>query len=131
MVLGLTPDEGNFIARAKTRNREDLHACLFFSVRYSTRWLIAHTNSMISPTSSLDSELRLDQDDDPHMAHDWIFNPEAIQCCPNNNPLIDFAGYQWWTNFHWSQASGPYVWGVDDPTEPLFGTVFDPSLITH
>jgi hypothetical protein len=74
---------------------------------------------MISTSPVPDSELRLDQDDDPHMAHDWIFNPEAIQCCPNNNPLIDFAGYKWWTNFHWSKESGPYVWGGKNPNEPV------------
>ncbi len=64
------------------------------------------------------------------MAHDWIFNPQAIQCCPSNNPLIDFAGYKWWTNFHWSKESGPYVWGGKNPNEPEMGTVFDPYLVT-
>jgi hypothetical protein len=86
---------------------------------------------MISTSPAPDSELRLDQDDDPHMARDWIFNPEAIKCCPNNNPLIDFAGHQWWTNYHWSKATGPYAWGGDNPNEPVFGTVFDPYLVTH
>ncbi|HEY5706216.1 MAG TPA: hypothetical protein VIS96_11645 [Terrimicrobiaceae bacterium] len=68
--------------------------------------------------------------DDPHMAHDVIYDPEAIKCCPNNNPLIDFAGHKWWTNYHWSKQSGPYVWGGNNPNEPVFGTVFDPYLAT-
>ena len=70
------------------------------------------------------------QNDDPHMAHDWIFNPEAINCCPNNDPLIDFAGHKWWTNYHWSKQDGPYVWGGNNPNEPLFGTVVDLYLAT-
>jgi hypothetical protein len=68
------------------------------------------------------------QDDDPYMNHDNIYNPKALQFCPNNNPLISFAGHQWWTNFHWSDATGCYVWGGDDPTQPQFGTYFDPYL---
>jgi hypothetical protein len=85
---------------------------------------------MISTSSAPDSERLLDQNDDPHMARDWIFNPEAIRCCPNNNPLIDFSGYKWWTNFHWSKETGPYVWGGKDPKIPEMGTVFDPYLVT-
>jgi hypothetical protein len=49
---------------------------------------------------------------------------------PNNNPLIGFAGHKWWTNFHWSKESGPYVWGGNNPNEPEMGTVFDPYLAT-
>ena len=64
------------------------------------------------------------------MAHDVIFDPEAIECCPNNNPLIDFAGHKWWTNYHWSKETGPFVWGGDNKNEPVFGTVFDPYLAT-
>ena len=59
-----------------------------------------------------------------------FFNPEAIDCCPNNDPLIDFAGHKWWTNYHWSRQAGPYVWGVNNSNEGLFGTVFDPYLAT-
>ena len=64
------------------------------------------------------------------MAHDVIYDPDALKCCPNNNPLIDFAGHKWWTNFHWSKKSGPYVWGGSNPKEPEMGTVFDPYLAT-
>ena len=71
------------------------------------------------------------ENDDPHMSNANIYNPNAITCCPSNNPLIDFAGQKWWTNFHWSKDSGPYVWGGDNPNEPLFGTVFDPYLATN
>lgn len=76
------------------------------------------------------------QDDDPYMSHDNIFNDKAVTYCPpdaqypNGDPLISFAGHQWWTNFHWSETTGPYVWGGDDPNQPQFGTYFDPYLAT-
>ena len=29
------------------------------------------------------------QDDDPHMAHDVIYDPEAIECCPNRSDPVN------------------------------------------
>lgn len=53
-------------------------------------------------------------------------NPDANKFCPNRNPFVEFAGFKWWTNFHWSVESGPYVYGEGG----LFQTVFDPCLVT-
>ena len=56
-------------------------------------------------------------------------NPAALAFCPNNNPLITFAGHDWWINYHWSKETGPYVWGGTDPKVPDFDTIFDPKII--
>jgi hypothetical protein len=62
----------------------------------------------------------LPADNDDHIKN--MQNPEANSYCPNRNPVIKFAGYDWWTNYHWSQGQGTYVW------EP-FKSVFDPKVI--
>jgi hypothetical protein len=61
--------------------------------------------------------------DEQKRFNDNTINPEANQCCPNNNPFVDFAGFKWWTNYHWSKETGLYVW------EP-FKTFFDPTLVS-
>ncbi|GGF83991.1 hypothetical protein GCM10007301_49980 [Azorhizobium oxalatiphilum] len=62
-------------------------------------------------------------DDDTHIQN--INNPEANKYCPNNNPLIDFAGYKWWINYHWSQKDGTYFYGDGGS----FNSIFDPTII--
>jgi hypothetical protein len=53
-------------------------------------------------------------------------NSDANKFCPGKNPFVSFAGYTWWTNFHWSKEYGPYVYG-DGGT---YSTVFDPCLVS-
>jgi hypothetical protein len=69
----------------------------------------------------------LPPDNDDHIKN--ISNKEANKFCPNGNPLIKFAGRDWWINYHWSKKTGPFVWGGDNGSEPLFGTIFDPKII--
>ncbi len=61
-------------------------------------------------------------DDDSHFSKANIFNPEATRYCPNNNPLIRFAGRDWWINYHWSQNTGTWA---DEP----FKSIFDPKIV--
>lgn len=49
-------------------------------------------------------------------------NADANKFCPGKNPFVSFAGYTWWTNFHWSLENGPYEGGQ-------FKTIFDPCLV--
>ena len=48
---------------------------------------------------------------------------KANFCCPANDPFVNFAGFKWWINYHWSIQSG--LW-ADGP----FKTFFDPTLVT-
>ena len=61
-------------------------------------------------------------DDDSHFAPANVDNPEATKYCPNNKPLISFAGRKWWINYHWTQNQGTYQY------EP-FKSIFDPKII--
>jgi hypothetical protein len=70
----------------------------------------------------------LPPDNDDNFKND-LRNPAAVKICPNQNPLIRFADHDWWINYHWSKATGSYVWGGKDPNEPVFGTIFDPRII--
>jgi hypothetical protein len=60
-----------------------------------------------------------DQEDSRY--NDNTTNPEANKYCPDNDPFVEFGGFKWWTNYHWSKESGTYVW------EP-FKSIFDPYL---
>jgi hypothetical protein len=59
-------------------------------------------------------------DDDSHINN--MKKSEANRYCPNNNPVIDFAGYKWWINYHWDPSTGTYA---DEP----FKSIFDPKII--
>jgi hypothetical protein len=65
----------------------------------------------------------LPPDNDDHFNN--IYNNDANSYCPNGNPLIEFSGYKWWINYHWSQETGTYVWG-DGGT---FNSIFNPKII--
>jgi hypothetical protein len=75
---------------------------------------------MASQQSDVAESLSITEDDDPHMQN--VYKPEANKYCPNNNPLVSFAGHQWWINYHWDPVNGIYA---DEP----FKTIFDPYLI--
>ena len=59
-------------------------------------------------------------DNDDHIKN--MENSEANKYCPNGNPVLEFAGRNWWINYHWSQESGIYA------GEP-FNSIFDPKII--
>jgi hypothetical protein len=61
-------------------------------------------------------------DDDSHFSRSNMYNPDAIRYCPGNNPLINFAGRNWWINYHWTPSQGTYEY------EP-FKSIFDPTII--
>jgi hypothetical protein len=74
---------------------------------------------MISAPPSPASEVPI-YDNDDHIKN--MENPEANKYCPNGNPVFEFAGRQWWINYHWSPESGIYA------GEP-FNSIFDPKII--
>jgi hypothetical protein len=39
-------------------------------------------------------------DNDDHIKN--MQNSDANSYCPNGNPVLEFAGRQWWINYHWS-----------------------------
>ena len=49
-------------------------------------------------------------------------NSDANSYCPNGNPVLEFAGRQWWINYHWSPESGIDAGGD-------FDSIFDPKII--
>ena len=59
-------------------------------------------------------------DNDDHIKN--MQNPEANKYCPNGNPVLEFAGRQWWINYHWSLKDGIY-------TDDQFDSIFDPKII--
>ncbi len=61
-----------------------------------------------------------DYDNDDHIKN--MQNSEANSYCPDGNPVLEFAGRQWWINYHWSQESGIYAGGQ-------FDSIFDPKII--
>ena len=46
-------------------------------------------------------------DNDDHIKN--MQNTEANKYCPNGNPVLEFAGRQWWINYHWSLKDGIYT----------------------
>jgi hypothetical protein len=48
-------------------------------------------------------------DNDDHIKN--MQNSDANSYCPNGNPVLEFAGRQWWINYHWS----PEVAFIFDP----------------
>ena len=59
-------------------------------------------------------------DNDDHIKN--MQNSDANSYCPNGNPVLEFAGREWWINYHWSPESGIYAGGD-------FDSIFDPKII--
>jgi hypothetical protein len=51
-----------------------------------------------------------------------MFDPDANSYCPNNNPVLNAFGEDWWINYQWSKKTGTYA------GEP-FNSIFDPKII--
>ncbi|MFH1981494.1 MAG: hypothetical protein ABIL58_06605 [Pseudomonadota bacterium] len=79
---------------------------------------------MDMPAHSIQESVATDFDNDDHFIDNTRgkYKAKADAVCPSNNQFIEFAGYKWWINYHWSLNQGTYAW------EP-FRSNFDPHVI--
>jgi hypothetical protein len=64
--------------------------------------------------------MKSDYDSDDHIKN--MQNPEANKYCPNGNPVLKFAGRDWWINYHWNKETGIYQ-------DSNFNSIWNPKII--